>query len=236
MNFFLYLFEKIWYHNAFFPGDKFLDTLGKICSFKYIKETFFSKEGFIEHNMFHGQGMIHPELHQCLYDLLKEFNKILEKEKIIYFLDSGSLLGCYREGKIIAHDDDIDVCLFPEEFEKLKMVAYRDNRYELQINPYQTLYDYNNMVSAQFIDKTSCAKIDIFCLRKIDNKDDRYFTSFIHIAKDARFGAETRRMYYRKNEVYPLCYKKFGDLEELPLPKCYFLILQRLYGFNLAPI
>lgn len=235
MNIFLYLFEKIWYHNAFFPGDRFIDTLKKIWSFKYIKETFFSKKGLLEYAS-HGQRMINSELHQSLYNLLEEFNKILGKEKIIYFLDSGSLLGCYREGKIIAHDDDIDICLFPEEFEKLKRVSYRNDRYELQINPYQTLYDYKNMVSAQFIDKTSCAKIDIFCLRKIGNKDDRYFTSFIHIAKDARFGAETRRMYYRKNEVYPLYYKKFGNLDNLPLPKYYFLILQRLYGYDLGPI
>ena len=227
----------MWYENIYFPNDSILQTLKKLFSFRYLRETFFSKPYFIEHNPTHHQQIHDPILHKQLYLLLEEFHKIILKCDISYFLDSGSLLGCYRNGEIIKHDDDIDVCLFEEDFPKLKKIEYVSSIYELQINIYDTIYDYKNMVSAQFIDKTpgSRAKIDIFSLKKIDDTD-KYFTSFIHVGKDSRVGAESRRMYYRKAEVFPLMYKPFGPNQHLyPVPKETELLLKRIYGRDLSP-
>ena len=36
----------MWYENIFFPGDTFLDTINRFFSYRYIKETFFSKDYF----------------------------------------------------------------------------------------------------------------------------------------------------------------------------------------------
>lgn len=227
----------MWYKNIYFPDDTIFQTLKKLFSFRYIKETFFSKPYFIEHNPMHHQQVHDPLLHKHLYLLLEEFHKIMLKYDVPYFLDSGSLLGCYRNGEIIKHDDDIDVCLFEEDFSKLRKINYVNPTYELQVNIYDTIYDYKNMVSAQFIDTTpgSRAKIDIFSLKKIDDTD-RYFTSFIHIGKDSRAGAEARRMYYRKAEVFPLINKPFGPMQQLyPVPRDTELLLKRLYGTDLSP-
>jgi phosphorylcholine metabolism protein LicD len=42
-------------------------------------------------------------------------SKILEQLKVVWWLDTGSLLGAYRDGKMIAHDDDFDIGVYASE-------------------------------------------------------------------------------------------------------------------------
>ena len=48
--------------------------------------------------------------------------RILKENKIKYWIGQGTLLGIIREGKLIDWDHDIDICLWPEEIEKIKIV------------------------------------------------------------------------------------------------------------------
>jgi hypothetical protein len=50
-------------------------------------------------------------VHLGLVDLMREFDRICTDHGIVYWVDSGTLLGAVREKRIIAHDDDIDVCV-----------------------------------------------------------------------------------------------------------------------------
>lgn len=45
---------------------------------------------------------------------------ILEKNNIKYWLDFGTLLGAFREGKIIEHDYDVDIGILHKDLEKVK--------------------------------------------------------------------------------------------------------------------
>ena len=56
-------------------------------------------------------------------DLLMEFNRVCEKAGIKYYIDAGSLLGAVREQGFIPWDDDIDLVMFRDEYEKLLTVA-----------------------------------------------------------------------------------------------------------------
>lgn len=52
---------------------------------------------------------------------LEDLKKTLDKHQISFFLISGTLLGCIREGKLLGHDKDIDVGVWDEyNYEELE--------------------------------------------------------------------------------------------------------------------
>ncbi len=57
-----------------------------------------------------------PELHKSLViGLLQLAHEVLTDNKIKYFIEGGLLLGAVREGHMIAHDDDADICIFEKD-------------------------------------------------------------------------------------------------------------------------
>ena len=56
-------------------------------------------------------------------DLLHKLDEVCKKHGLRYFADSGTLLGAVREHGFIPWDDDIDITMLREDYEKLKEVA-----------------------------------------------------------------------------------------------------------------
>lgn len=61
--------------------------------------------------------------HEILMVLLKEFDRVCTENHLRYYLICGSLLGAVRDKKLIPWDDDVDVAMPREDFEKLKVIA-----------------------------------------------------------------------------------------------------------------
>ena len=57
-------------------------------------------------------GYLQNNFYPITYQIVKE---ALDHNNIEYWLDAGSLLGAYRDGKMIPHDLDIDFAVFEEE-------------------------------------------------------------------------------------------------------------------------
>lgn len=56
-----------------------------------------------------------------LFQMADQMVKIFDKHGIRYWADGGTILGMERHGSLIPHDDDIDVCIYPGDEEKLKL-------------------------------------------------------------------------------------------------------------------
>ena len=75
-------------------------------------------------------------------ELLRELDRVCKKLDLKYFLDSGTLLGAIRDGHFIPWDDDIDVIMLREDYNKLVEDAGKsfENDYFFQCAYTDTLY------------------------------------------------------------------------------------------------
>ena len=62
------------------------------------------------------------KLHIFILDALKEFDRVCKKYGIVYFVGFGTAIGAVRHKGYIPWDDDIDVCMMREEYEKLHQI------------------------------------------------------------------------------------------------------------------
>ena len=89
---------------------------------KVFPESFFEEEerlGFrIERQR--------KELWAIELDMLDELDRVCRKLKVRYFLDGGTLMGAARDGHIIPWDDDVDVAMLREDYDRFLQTAPRE--------------------------------------------------------------------------------------------------------------
>ncbi len=66
------------------------------------------------------------KLQLCELEILKDFVKICEENNLCYFGFAGTAIGAIRHGGFIPWDDDIDIAILREDFEKFLEIAKRD--------------------------------------------------------------------------------------------------------------
>ena len=64
------------------------------------------------------QKMTLKEIQNCQLDILKYIDYICKKYNIEYFVNYGTLLGAIRHNGFIPWDDDIDICMYRDEYNK----------------------------------------------------------------------------------------------------------------------
>lgn len=71
-------------------------------------------------------------MHEILLMMLQDFIDFCDEHDITYFMDGGSVLGGVRHNGFIPWDDDIDVTLFRDQYEKFMEYRHEfDDKYEI---------------------------------------------------------------------------------------------------------
>lgn len=74
------------------------------------------------------------KLQQVLVEALLELKLILEENNISYWLDSGTLLSCYRNKSFLPWDDDVDIGMLYTDFMKIKHLIAQSNKIFLRLH------------------------------------------------------------------------------------------------------
>lgn len=80
-------------------------------------------EDFSKYN---GAGTLLRKMQLRLLDILIEIDKVCRKNSINYWIDFGSLLGAVRHEGFIPWDDDLDIAMPKEDFERFKVIAPKE--------------------------------------------------------------------------------------------------------------
>lgn len=75
---------------------------------------------------------VNEELHKELLDVTREAIEICEKNHIRYYLAWGSCLGAIRHHSIIPWDDDVDMCVYYRDLDRLKEAFQGNEQYFYQ--------------------------------------------------------------------------------------------------------
>ena len=100
---------------------------------------------------------------------LEDMKKILDSNKINFFLYCGTSLGAHRERKFIEHDPDIDIGILDKDFHKVQNVM---NKYKHKFKLQYYLPEEGNIDNCSeltYKHKSTSINIDIFKVFKTSN-------------------------------------------------------------------
>lgn len=70
------------------------------------------------------------EKHEILFDIMKDVDSFCRDNNIRYSISDGTMLGAIRHGGFIPWDDDIDICMLREDFDRFA-ANYKSDKYHL---------------------------------------------------------------------------------------------------------
>lgn len=113
------------------------------------------------------------ELQSIMLNIMVEIDRICKENNIKYWLDSGTLLGCIRHDGFIPWDDDLDISMLREDYNKFIEIAKRELPEKLFLqtfesdnktqNPWAKVRDRNSILVSNIYEKGHTGVfIDIF--------------------------------------------------------------------------
>jgi len=85
-----------------------------------------------------GTKILVSDVHRVLLEMIKDIDKICVDHNIIYFLNGGSALGAVRHQGFIPWDDDLDIGMLREDFEKFRKICPEELDEQYAYQSYRT--------------------------------------------------------------------------------------------------
>lgn len=163
-------------------------------------------------------------IHQLkLLQVLKDFDDICKELGVNYWLSSGNCLGAVRHGGFIPWDDDVDVEMLREDYEKLLQSFTENDKYAIQTHSNDLFY---TAAYAKFRDKHSIIDehafgftddyadkkykyrgmyIDLFCIEKTNkflcHLSQRLGSDLIRLASRTKKDKPLQMLWFRFSKV-----------------------------------
>jgi phosphorylcholine metabolism protein LicD len=166
-------------------------------------------------------------------DLVQELLRVCGKYNLKCWLDAGSLLGAVRHNGFIPWDDDIDLCMFRDDYDKLVSIAA--NEFE---KPYlfQTAYTDKNYIRghAQVRNTKTTAILPIDINQKFNQ--GIFIDVFVldGVSDNLRFLSKQKKyLQFLKNMMFNIFYHKISmkDIKR-PLYLFFSLLIKLIWGFQ----
>lgn len=78
------------------------------------------------------------EVRKIQLDILSFVDEVMKKNGISYWLNAGTLLGCVRHKGYIPWDDDIDICMLRNDYERFAELINNENSYYKVLDMHKT--------------------------------------------------------------------------------------------------
>lgn len=173
------------------------------------------------------QELTMDEIHEVTLGILKKIDEIASGEHLTYYMAYGTLIGVIRHQGFIPWDDDLDLMMLREDYDRL--VEYFD-RHEKELYPYKILTPQNNKKYPHMIARVCNVEYPVV----VENEQDCGMGVFIDIYPMDGVGSDLavwRRMLKWRQQLVAGCY--YATRLHFEIPKKTYRIPDRflLYLF-----
>ena len=166
----------------------------------------------------YGKKLSNEQAKKICLDMLVEFDRVCNENNLRYILDYGTLLGCIRHKGFIPWDDDIDVTMPRNDYERLLQLAANDDtlfgEYQLATinNKHNIFKPYANIINKHTISISAERKeaffyplwIDIFPMDVFNEKN-----SLGYYKKISKLVDKSRRFVMKYNSFSKQLFVRF---------------------------